>query len=413
MNKTADRGLWITVSQAPHRLFFATGCIYLLLPILWWTHWLILRNSGTSYSMTATPKDIHLVYMIYGMSMHFILGFAITVFPRWLGTDPIPRLQYVTIFSLLNGGFLVMTVGLFSSHWLIALGSFIISISFIVSSQVLGNVLRMVEHTDTYQPRITWLAISSAGLGSGAFSLYAIFPEFSFLYRITFGVGVYFFVPLVVLSVGYRMVPFFTSTVISEFKIVRLQWVLTTWSLFLALKTFLHVVDYPEGYLVTDAVLLVATLVQFKTWAFNRKRPVMLLTYLYHSMIWFPLSSLFFIADGLWAVVYGVANPLLELAGIHALTIGFFGCMVYSMVTRVSRGHSGRPLMTDLYEDTLYYLLHLSVVSRISFELLGLLDTKWLQYTFVTGVLWLVVFVLWAIRYLPIYFRPRIDGQPG
>lgn len=413
MNKTDNPGLWLVVSQAPHRLFFSSGCFYLLLPVVWWTHWLILRNFGTSYTMTTIPKEMHLIYLVYGMATQFILGFILTVFPRWLGTNSIPRSQYVLIFFLMNGGLLVMTLGMGSSRWIVALGAFILSVAFAVTSRVLWSVLESVDHPDTYQARITWIAISSAGLGVFAYSLYSIFPEFPLFYRVTFAVGVYFFVPMVILSVGYRMVPFFTSGVIPGFQIIRLEKVLTVWLFFLGFKAIAHILNFPQGYVVTDTVLLIATLIQFRTWAFFRKRPVMLLTYLYHSMIWFPISCLLFIANGVWAIMRGTGNPLLELAGVHALTIGFFGCMIFSMATRVSRGHSGRPLMTDLYENSLYYLLQLSALSRVGFELLGLIDVVWLQYTYISGILWLVVFLLWIVRYLPIYLQPRIDGQPG
>ncbi len=413
MYQTDKQGFWLLVSQAPHRLFFASGCIYLLLPIFWWTHLLTMRNLGIASSLTIIPKEMHLIYMVYGMVTQFILGFILTVFPRWLGTHSIPRAQFVLIFYLMNGGLILMTVGMVSTHWIVALGAFVLSIAYVVTSKILGNILKSVDHPDTYQPRITWVALSSAGIGALAYCLYILFPEFPLLYRVTFGVGVYFFVPVVILSVGYRMVPFFTSGVMPGFQIKRFEKVLTIWFIFSGFKALLHIFNFPEGLVVTDSVLLIATLFQFRTWAFFQKRPAMLLTYLYHSMIWFPLSCLFFIANGIWAIVHEVGNPMLELAGIHALTLGFFSCMIFSMVTRVSRGHSGRPLMTDLYENTIFYLLQLSVLIRIGLELMGLIDVTWIQYTYTSGILWLVVFLLWTFRYLPIYLKPRIDGQPG
>ena len=53
--------------------------------------------------------------------------------------------------------------------------------------------------------------------------------------------------------------------------------------------------------------------------------------------------------------LYG-ADSLLRLAGtsgtlglapVHALGIGFFAAMLLAMATRVSLGHSGRPLKAD------------------------------------------------------------------
>ncbi len=413
MNDTKSLGKWSVLSQAPHRLFFASGCFYSLLPVIWWTHWLILRSLGISYPMSLIPREMHLVLMVYGMVTQFILGFILTVFPRWLGTYPVVRKQYLSIFYLMQAGLIGLVIGSLFSRWVVATSAFVLTIGFVLVSHVLWNVLKSASGRDEFLPRATWIALSSAIPGMFAYCLYNIFPEFPLLYRITFAVGVYFFVPLVILTVAYRMVPFFTSTIMPGFEVIRFEWVLTIWSLFSGIKVLLYLFDLPGGYLLTDTVLLFTALYQFRTWAFFKKRPAMLLTYLYHSMFWFPISCLFFILNGLWAIVHGSGNPILELAGIHGLTIGFFGCMIFSMATRVSKGHSGRPLMTDSYENALFYLLQLSVVSRITIELMGLWDVIWIQYTYVSGVLWLLVFLFWTIRYLPIYLVPRLDGQPG
>ncbi|PCI24417.1 MAG: hypothetical protein COB67_11645 [SAR324 cluster bacterium] len=405
--------LWQMVSQVPHRLFFATGCFFLILPVVWWTHLLIIQNMGISYPMSVVPKEAHAFFMIYGMTTQFILGFAMTVFPRWLDEEAIHPMQYKAIFFLMISGFILFTLGLALGKWVVAAGAFVITVGFVTTSMILWQVLKNSKMPDKLQANITWIAIASGGLGSFAYCLYSLFPEQYLLYRICYGLGVYFYIPMVILAVAYRMVPFFTSVVLKEFEAVRIPWVLKVWCAFWGLKALFFIFDFSQGYLLSDSVLLIATIIQFRKWAFGQKKPVMLLSYLYHSMIWFPISNLIFIFAGAYALLEGYPNPMLELAGLHALTIGGISSMIYSMATRVSLGHSGRPLVTNRFEDGMFWLLQGAVVSRVGFELMGLVDVSWIQYNYISGILWTLAFLPWILRFLPIYLTPRVDGKPG
>jgi len=48
-----------------------------------------------------------------------------------------------------------------------------------------------------------------------------------------------------------------------------------------------------------------------------------------------------------WLPNHYLGEHVLGLEPLHALAIGFFGSMLLAMVTRITHGHSGRPLQVQ------------------------------------------------------------------
>src|SRR5262252_9419773 len=55
-------------------------------------------------------------------------------------------------------------------------------------------------------------------------------------------------------------------------------------------------------------------------------------------------------------------------APAHALFIGFFGSLLVAMVTRVTQGHSGRPLVLGGVAGAAFVIVQLVAVTRIVAE---------------------------------------------
>ena len=95
----------------------------------------------------------------------------------------------------------------------------------------------------------------------------------------------------------------------------------------------------------------------------------------------------------------------------HALAVGAVGGLIIGMMTRTSRGHTGRPLQTSRVETACYILVHLAAAVRVFLPLVA----AELQLTAImgSGILWSSAFGIFAIAYWPILTRPRIDNKPG
>jgi uncharacterized protein involved in response to NO len=118
-----------------------------------------------------------------------------------------------------------------------------------------------------------------------------------------------------------------------------------------------------------------------------------------------------------WIVVHLALRGLsaLELlAGsyaTHVLTVGAIGGLTLGMMTRTARGHTGRPLMADGFELTVFLLIQVAAVVRVfgGIALPGL----YMVSVQISALLWAAAFGLYAVRYWPVLTRSRLDGKPG
>ena len=103
----------------------------------------------------------------------------------------------------------------------------------------------------------------------------------------------------------------------------------------------------------------------------------------------------------------GVASlePAVPLpAAIHALTAGAIGTMILGVMTRVSRGHTGRALAADRVTVLIYVLVILAAGLRIAAALPSAAAVALLRSA---AALWIGAFGLFAVRYAPLLLRPR------
>ena len=94
---------------------------------------------------------------------------------------------------------------------------------------------------------------------------------------------------------------------------------------------------------------------------------------------------------------------------MHAMFIGFFGSVLVAMVTRVTQGHSGRPLKMPALAWFAFAALQIVAVMRVVAEVAP--DALFWQVASAIG--WLLALLPWVTRIGRIYLSPRADGRPG
>lgn len=96
---------------------------------------------------------------------------------------------------------------------------------------------------------------------------------------------------------------------------------------------------------------------------------------------------------------------------IHAWTAGAVGVMTLAMMTRVSRGHSGRPLTAPPATRLLYLLAILAALVRLA--TIALPDLA-LTLLVLASIAWAGAFAGFAALYGPMLLRPRqAPSEPG
>jgi uncharacterized protein involved in response to NO len=97
--------------------------------------------------------------------------------------------------------------------------------------------------------------------------------------------------------------------------------------------------------------------------------------------------------------------------GVHALAVGATGGLIIGMMTRTSRGHTGRPLQVDALETAAYLLIMLAAVLRV---LLPMLMPAWYTYALMASAsAWSAAFLIFMWRYTPWLLAARGDGKDG
>ena len=95
-------------------------------------------------------------------------------------------------------------------------------------------------------------------------------------------------------------------------------------------------------------------------------------------------------------------------AMVHASALGFVGTMLVGFVSRVSFGHSGRPLQVSNLLWVIYLALHVAALLRVAASL-----TAIPQMMSLSASIWLLLLLTWVGLMLPIYIKARADGQAG
>ena len=395
------------LAAAPHRLLFFVGAANVLLAMTWWAVWLIdARWQGMSLSQPPVPAGwMHAIVMQYQVLPSFMFGFLLTVFPRWMNLPPLTRRHYVPVGLGLLGGQALTLAGLAGHLSLLKLGAI-----FTMTGWSLGTlILVALVHADRGR---TWHAVSctfALGFGLLGLVLYTIFL-YRFDARLMF-VSIKLASIVVLLpiffTVCHRMLPFFAGAVIPGYRAARPMWVLAAfWGLAVT-----HLwLELRHGYAwlwITDVPLAaLCGWVLWRWWPRVKQIPA-LLRVLFVGFAWLPAAFAMYAAQSLKFAM--TSEFVLGRAPAHALFIGFFGSLLVAMVTRVTQGHSGRPLVLGRVAAAAFILVQLVAVLRILAEVVP--DA--LAWQAIAAVGWVIAFLPWVLRSAWIYLTPRTDGKAG
>ena len=128
-------------------------------------------------------------------------------------------------------------------------------------------------------------------------------------------------------------------------------------------------------------------------------------------LVWILHAAYAWIAVHLLLRGLSALDLLAATVATHALTVGAIGGLTLGMMTRTARGHTGRPLLANGVELTIFLLIQGAAVVRV----FGGIVSPGLTMASVqlSALLWALAMGLYAICYWPVLTRPRLDGKPG
>ena len=211
------------------------------------------------------------------------------------------------------------------------------------------------------------------------------------------------FVVMVECVIAGRVVPFFTATALN-IKIEPMIWLERTVLAATALGLILWV-SGQFGSLAVIALGLASVL------NFTRQVRWHPLATLGRPIVWILHFSYFWLSVGLSLLALAQIGWITTSHGVHALAVGATGGLIMGMMTRTSRGHTGRALQVDTLEIAAYLLIMLAAVLRV---LLPMASPSTYAFALVGSALaWSAAFLLFLWRYTPWLMSTRADGKDG
>jgi uncharacterized protein involved in response to NO len=340
----------------------------------------------------------HVHEMLFGYTGGVVVGFLLTAVPNWTGRLPVVGTPLALLFGLWLAGraamlAMALNADLASEVWpLIIDGLFLFAMAGVVWREVLaGQNWRNVP----VAVMVTLFALANAGfhLEAGAGGVANLSTRL--------GLAV---VALLIAVIGGRVTPSFTRNwqtkrggplpaVAGRLDVVTLAVTaagLVAWSV-------------APTHPAAGALLLAAgglNLVRLIRWRGDATVAEPLVWILHLGYLWLA-AGLFF--TGLSVAAPGLVPPSV---GVHALTAGAIGVMTLAIMTRASRGHTGRPLAAGRIEVLIYVLINAAALTRVTG---GLLPTLYQPLLMVSAGLWSAAFLAFVVGYGPMLLSPRPD----
>ncbi|AWN15748.1 NnrS family protein [Salinisphaera sp. LB1] len=397
----------------PHRLFFLIGAWQLILSILFW--FVVLTGlylpALPVLPLTVNATSAHLFLMLYGLFIFFVFGFLLTVFPRWLGTAEIDRPRYTGIAALLTVGMVTYYLGLLTSRDVALIGNGLFVGGWGLGLWTLLSIWQRSSREDKRFALFPLGCVAMGGMGAASHALW-LWTSQGELLVIAGAVGLWLYLVPLVIAISYRMIPFFSARALADYAAIKPRWTLPATLICVLTHFGLTVFDQSEWLFLCDLPLAFIGAWHSYRWGLWRSLRVPLLGMLHISFAWLTVAMGLYVMQSL---LQWTRMPLdLGLAPLHALAIGFVTSMLVAMASRVSLGHSGRPLTADRTTLWAFAVVQLTALVRVlaEFPLPGH-GYAYLGLVLAAALLWLAAFIPWGLHFGAIYCRPRVDGAPG
>lgn len=380
------------------RPFFLSGALFSVVAIILW---LLMYKGTVSLSPLGGGYWWHIHEMIFGFGCAIIAGFLLTAVQNWTGARGAQGTTLLVLFILWLAGRVVVLMPNLLGETL----STIIDLSFLpVVAFVLGKPIVAIKQYRNlfFVPLLLLFTLANAEM-----HLATYFPE---TFSITFAsyAGVLLVVFLMSVMAG-RVVPMFTANGTKTPKTIPLPWLdkMTNGCLGVAMLYLLlqPVLGFSETFF--GVLMIIAGIFQTMRWI--RWKPWITLGV---PLLWSIHGSIKFMAYGL--IVLGCSYLIAEIPSNHVwhlLTVGGMGGLILAMISRVSLGHTGRPLVPPKAMTVAYICIFLAALIRA----LGpwALPEKTLLFIDISGTFWLLAFGIFVVTYAPMLMSARKDGRPG
>ena len=381
--------------QQGFRPFFLAAGVWGALAVV---VWLAIIGGEISLPTSFMPSRWHAHEMLFGFAVAAVAGFMLTAIPNWTGRMPLQGVPLIMLFctwllgrvavaaSALIGSFVSAAVDLAFLAALLA-----VIVREIVSGRNWRNLpmpvaigLLLAANALTHLDAAGWLHSAAVGERLGLATLV-----------------------LLISLVGGRIIPSFTRNWLGKqgklrvpapfnrFDVVALLFILGALALWVALPQ-----STVGGFALIGAGLL--NFVRLMRWRTLSTLSEPLLWILHLGYGWITIGLL--LLGG--AAIFPEALPV--TSGLHALGTGGIGSMILAVMTRATRGHTGRSLAAGVATTPIYILVTLAAALRVGAPFI---PEFYLTFLTASGVAWVFAFGFFLCNYGPMVLTERSEAK--
>ncbi|HIP24333.1 MAG TPA: short-chain dehydrogenase [Rhodobacteraceae bacterium] len=363
------------------------------------TLWVVFLAVGLDVPSHLSGVDWHLHEFVFGYTSAVIAGFLLTAVPNWTGRMPVMGWPVAALAGLWLAG----RVALLFSAYLPPFLAPLIDLSFIAVLALI--IAREIVAGKNWRNLKVLIILALIGGANGLFHYEAIMSAGFDGYGIRAGVAL---IIMLIMVVGGRIIPSFTRNWLMRQPKGRLPAPMNNLDKGIMVASAVALVVWvamPESAATRPLAALagVLNLVRLSRWVGWRTLAEPLLAILHIGFFFIPYGFLTIAAGDLLPGWYRASQIP------HAFTAGAIGLVTLAMLTRTSLGHSGRPLAATKTVTTIYALVLLGVLTRMAGEFLP--DVEPLLHAAAT--FWILGFGLFALSFIPIFFKPRVQKMPN
>jgi len=372
------------------RPFFFAAALWSAVALLLW---LLIYAAGLSVPSRFEPLSWHMHEMLFGFIMAAIAGFLLTAIPNWTQRLPVSGAPLALLAGLWLLGRIACLVSAALPSWLAIAAdlSFPTLLVAVVAREIVAGRnwrnLPMVVPVTVLGIANLLMHLESAGVSVPS--------------GLGWRLGLAAVVVLVSVVAG-RIVPSFTRNWLAKRQGAELP--APYGRIDRAALGVLHAglfgwAAFPSFSAIGVLLLLGAllNLWRLRRWRGGATTAEPLLLILHIGYAWLVLG-----AGLLGASMLDDFVP--RSAAVHALTAGAIGTMILAVMTRATRGHTGRDLTADRVTSLIYILVNLAAVTRVTAAFI----TAWtLPLLIASACFWVAAFGGFLLRYGPMLLGPR------
>lgn len=353
--------------------------------------WIVALTTGIGIAGAYGAAHWHAHEMLFGFSSAVLAGFLLTAVPNWTGRLPVSGRPLVYLFGLWVAGRLALLatdiIGLASA--VIIEAAFMPALLAICAREIIvgrkWKDLKVVGGLVLLSAANLWFHVS-------------VLRELDVDAAARLAIGAYV---MLIMIVGGRILPSFTRNWLNKFGRTDFP---VPYNRFDTMAILVGVAalacwTFAPQHIVTAAVAAAAALLQAARlirWRGWTTWPDKIVFVLHAAYAFVPL--------GFAAVAAGAIEALDPYSVMHVMTIGVMASMMLAVMTRASRGHTGRPLAASVLSCAAYLAIIGAALARPFAEML---PAHYHHLIALSGALWILAFGLFCIEYGPMLLRDR------